>query len=190
MKRSLIIFLCLLFFHTTISSQSVDRKDERFWGEVGVGLYNSDNIYDKYASEFCVKLLKGNTLYTFRAMGVWEPTLFGPNVTDNFSGLGLLIGTVMSDKFIHVGISGGLGYIKGVMRGKLLYTEPSAGFFDIWDNRYFEKIEFFSPSIPLQIDFLLKPFSNLGLGVTLFADINFKRTVKGITFKIGLGEFR
>lgn len=190
MKRTLIIFLCLLFFHTTITSQSIDRKDDRFWGEVGIGTYNSENGYDKYASEFCVKLLKGNTLYTFRAMGVWEPTLFGPNVTDKFNGLGLLIGTVLSDNYVHVGISGGLGYIGGVMRGKLLYTEPSTGFFDIRDRRHFEKVEFLTPSIPLQIDFLLKPFSNLGLGVTLFADINFKRTIKGITFKIGLGEFR
>lgn len=190
MKRTLIIFLCLLFFHTTITSQSIDRMDDRFWGEVGIGTYNSENGYDKYASEFCVKLLKGNTLYTFRAMGVWEPTLFGPNVTENFSGLGLLIGTVISDKYFHVGISGGLGYISGVMRGKLLYTEPSTGFFDFRDLRHFEKVDFFSPSIPLQIDLLLKPLNHFGLGVTLFADINFKRTVKGITFKIGLGEFR
>ncbi len=190
MKRTLSILLCLIFCYTAITSQSVDRKDDRFWGEVGVGLYNSDEGYDKYANDFCVKLLKGNTLYTFRAMGIWEPTLFGPNVSDKLSGLGLLIGTVMSDNYIHVGISGGLGYIGGVMRGKLLYTDPSTGFFDITDRRHFEKVEFLTPCIPIQIDFLLKPFSFLGLGVSLFADINFKRTIKGVTFKIGLGEFR
>ena len=190
MKRTLLIFSCLMFYHTAITSQLVDRKDDRFWGEVGVGMYNSDDGYDKDASDFCVKLLKGNTLYTFRAMGVWEPTLFNSNVTDNFSGLGLLIGTVMSDNYIQVEISGGLGYISGVMRGKLLYTDPSTGMFDIWDHRHFEKVEFFSPSIPIQIDLLLKPLSHFGFGVSLFADINLRRTVKGITFKIGLGELR
>jgi hypothetical protein len=190
MKRTLLIFICLLFYHSAITSQLLEKEDDKFWGEVGVGMYNTDGGYDKYASDFCVKLLKKNTLYTFRVNGIWEPTLFNSNVTDNFSGMGLLIGTVMSDDYVQVAISGGLGYISGVMRGKLLYTDPPNGFFDITDGRHFEKVEFFAPSIPLQIDFLLKPSSHFGFGVSLFADLNFKRTIKGITFKIGLGEFR
>jgi hypothetical protein len=86
--------------------------------------------------------------------------------------------------------SGGLGITGGIKRGDLLYTEPSTGWFNIADGRRFEKDQFISPSIPLEIDLLFKPIKFLGVGFSLFGDLNFNRPMYGVALKLGIGQLR
>jgi len=190
MKKIGIILIGLTSLLQTGFSQIVDFKKDQYWIDAGFGSYYSTDQTDGFTWNLGVNLISDNTLYKLRFLNQQEFKIFGPGPLEESYSVGMMIGKGFKGKYIQILFSGGLGITGGIKRGKLLYTEPSSGWFDIGDPRHFEKERFISPSIPLEIDLLIKPIKYLGAGVTLFGDLNLKRPMYGFVLKFGLGKMR
>jgi hypothetical protein len=101
------------------------------------------------------------------------------------------LGKGYSRKYLQVQFSGGLGITGGIKRGDFLNKD------ELWlygvllfSRDICERDKFFTPSIPLQVDLLLKPIKYAGIGVTLFGDLNLVRPYCGFSIKLSLGKLR
>ncbi|MPN53579.1 hypothetical protein SDC9_201243 [bioreactor metagenome] len=132
-------------------------------------------------------LFKDSTLYKVRFLWNKEFDLLGSNdPSEEFYSAGVMIGKVRSNQYIQFRYSGGIGVIGGVKRGdKLLYTTGS------WlKKNYYGEENFITPSIPLELDLIFKPIKHFGIGFAIWGELNYKRPMGGIIFKIEVGKLR
>jgi len=190
MKRIGILIIGFICLFQVGYTQVIDLEKDKYWIDAGFGSYYSTEHTDGFTWNFGVNLIFDSTLYKLRFLNQQEFDLFGPDPLEEFYSVGMMIGKGFAGKFVQIQFSGGLGITGGIKRGELLYTEPSSGWFDIGDPRHFERDRFISPSIPLEIDILIMPIKYLGVGVSLFGDLNLKRPMYGFVFKFGLGKLR
>jgi hypothetical protein len=190
MKQSIIFLAGLIFYTLSGYSQIIDFKNDKYWIDAGVGGYYSTDLTDGLAWNLSVNMINDSTLYKVRFLNLQEFQLFGPDPLEEFYSVGMMVGKGFSGKYIQVFFSGGLGVTGGIKRGKLIYTEPGQGWFDLSGPGHYEKERFILPSIPLEIDMLIKPIKNLGAGITLFGDLNWARPMYGFIFKFAIGKLR
>ena len=80
-----------------------------------------------------------------------------------------------------VTLSGGLSLVNGVKQGESI---PSDG----WLGKKYEKLSFTSVGFPLEGNIFWKFSPSIGLGITLFADINAEKSFYGIFFCLKYGH--
>jgi len=190
MKQFNLLIIGLFILSISGSSQIIDFKNDKYWIDAGLGNYYSTSNTDGFTWNLGFNLIHDSKLYKVRFLNNKEFQLFSPDPLEEFNSVGILIGKGFSGKYIQIQFSGGLGVTSGLKRGKLLYTDPSKGWFDISNLNHYDKDRYITPSIPLEIDLLVKPIKFLGLGITLFGDLNYKRPMYGLIFKFGLGKLR
>ena len=176
-------------FVLTGFGQKINWETDRYWVDAGVGFYQSPNHNSGFAINLGVNLISDSTLYKFRAITCEEFELFGPTPTERYLSMGLMLGKGFSTKFLQIYFSAGLGITGGIIRGDYLYSEPSEGFFDL-GGRHYEKNNFVSPSLPLEVDIMLKPINTMGIGLSAFGDLNLKRPMYGFVAKFNFGKLR
>ncbi len=191
-KNQFFKFVFTVIFICSISSlvHAVDFKNDKYWIDAGFGNYYSTDNTEGISWNLAVNLINNNTLYKIRFLNHQEFKLFGPDPLEDFYNLGMMMGKGFSGKYHEIQVSGGLGITGGVNRGKLLYVEPSQGWFNISNPNHYEKEKFITPSIPLEIDLIIKPIKFLGAGATLFGDLNYKKPMYGFLIKFALGKLR
>ena len=182
LKLSVIIaLLCCLFLK--ISLYSADRSDENnsdsggVWLGLGIGSCH-------YGLSFCgtANYCFGKSLFTFRYLKADElqfGSIGGGNVSEPARSLreyGILYGSYMKSRISRSSISVGLSYIEAVDRGKLI------------DDYQYKKKELKAISIPIEMNLQLE-LDPVGLGFTVFANINKQRVNVGFLLKFLLGNF-
>lgn len=188
--RNIVVCILVFFFSIYIGHcQVAVVKESKFWIDAGPGAYNSGHT-SGFTLYLGANLVFDSTQYKLRTLLHDEFLLFGPSPSEKYYSVGALIGKGIYTRFIQIQVSAGLGVTGGITRGDLLYTEPiGGGWFDFSDRRRFEEKRFFTPSIPIEIDLLITPFKFVGVGFSLFGELNPKRPLYGAALKLGIGKF-
>ena len=189
MKRLNILIIGLFIFSINCFCQIIDIKRDKYWIDGGFGNYYSTGKTDGFTRNLCVNMIIDSTIYKIRLNNYQEFQLWGIDPVEQFNSLGILIGKGYSSKYIQLYFSAGFGIIDGVKRGKLLYTDIGQSWFSFNADHY-EKDRFSTLSIPIEVDLLLKPIKYVGVGVSFYCDLNYKRPMYGIIFKFAIGKLR
>ncbi len=185
-NAKLVVILVLL--SVTSYSQSAFVAEDTYWieGRGGLTLLQADYI----SAGASMNYIKDGRLYKVSFVNNSELDLFGPSPVQRVNNFGVMVGSISSGKHFHIQYSGGIGLSWGRLRGKHLYTEPGQGWFDLADRRVFEIDNFYTPSIPLEVEVYFKPIAYFGIGCGVFVDLNMKKPMAGVTLKAGAGKFR
>ncbi len=190
--KKLIALTILIIYSFTVHSQIIDFKNDKYWLDAGIGEYVSKKT-SGFTGNLSANAIINCTLYKISFLHSEEFNLFGPSPNEKYYTLSPMLGIGFSGRFLQLHISSGLGISWGVIRGNLLFTDPpSTGWFsfNLSDPRHYKKEHFISPSIPLELDFLIKPIKYAGLGLSVFGDLNFKRPMFGLVIKMAVGKLR
>ena len=176
----IIVLLCWFLIH--INLYSSDLSDEYnsdsggVWLGLGIGSCH-------YGLSFCgtANYCFGKSLFTFRYLKADELqfSFDGNNQEQPARSLreyGILYGSYMKSRISRSSISVGLSYIEAVDRGKLI------------DDYQYKKKELKALSIPIEMNLHLE-LGPVGLGFTVFANINKQRINVGFLLKFLLGSF-
>lgn len=176
-------------------AQTIDLKTARYWADAGIGTYSSSSSAG-FSLNLGLNFGFKNNVFRARFLTMEELNILGPSPTERFTSAGLLVGKTFSRKFFQAQVSGGLGVSTGIMRGRLISdpqtTSGGMGWpsMSLSDGRVFETKSFLALSIPVEVEMLLKPIKYAGLGMSLFGDLNLKRPLIGMSFKLALGKLR
>lgn len=144
-------------------------------GGLGVG------SLDGLAAQFSLAVpLSGGDLIG-RAAGTSEFTIFGTSETSQ--DIAVLYGRRSSGSKGWVRAAGGLGVAYGVRRGEQL---PGACFFGC----SYEQERHSTLGLAVQVDAVWAPISSLGLGLSLFGNLNQPGPFGGVTLNLYLGQVR
>lgn len=182
MRKIIFFVIGFVFLGLTGHSQVDDPKDHKLWLDAGVGLFGNGKA-GGLDLNFGLNLILNKTQFKLSTKLLEELDLFGPKPSEKYSSVGILAGRGFSGKYAHAIFSGGIGITWGSMRGDLSASQPPG-----WAGPYYKKELFSSVSIPLEIDLMFKPFKFLGVGFSIFGDLNFKRSYFGYGVKIGIGK--
>lgn len=170
-------------------AQKNDSTSFVLWADVGIGSYGAGPESTGFSPMLGINLYHKQILYRIRYTHAYEFELFGPTPSENLYSFGALVGKGFSNDKINFIFSAGLGITTGVIRGEFKEAQSSGGLLS-FRNEVFEKVNVFTPSIPLEIDMLLKFTKFFGAGFTVFADLNFRRPYLGWTIKLGIGKLK
>lgn len=188
MSRFTCLFTILLLW-AAVGSCQVHREPNLLWFEAGSGGYVSTHESEGFCWSLSASLVREGNLYKARFIHLQELSFFGPTPFEQFISFGMMAGKGVTGDIAHLYLSGGVGIAGGSIRGDMLgISSSSRSFFDIWDPRQFEEEHFITPSIPVEVDFLLKFGKHFGPGITLFGDLNVKRPFCGATVNVKLGK--
>lgn len=184
--KSLGVIVGLLVCSLTGFSQA--EKRDNYWFDFGAGGFETLRNLSGVSVILSYTQRHDSIYYTFRFIGNSEfgDVLAAPVPNEEYYSYGFLFGKGFSAKYAQIHFTVGVGITEGIRRGALIKSVP--GFFGYTD--YYERVEFRTPAIPLEIDILLKPLRWGGVGVTFFGDLNFVRSYCGVAFKVSLGRLR
>jgi len=133
----------------------------------------------------------GKKQITVRATCNAEFNLFGPTPNEEAWDVGVMYGRSAKSSYGVVSISAGLGLVGGVKRGSYLRSNFQSGYgwFTIVRDEY-EKNEFLTIGIPAEIQAYWTPFSKLGIGLTLYGNLNPEKPFAGLLVSIQIGDLR
>lgn len=168
----LISFLCF----STIRSQAQQIPPTRFWLSPGVGKTSHWAVLN--AAGFEPRNSQSVFIARYSVNGEIAPR-YEPGIKTGE--VGLLYGRRLKNwRF-----SGGLAYIYGNFRGNYLYTQPSPlmGTGDVY-----EYIGYKTVGIPAEIRYIAA-FKYVGIGLTVFGNMNDKRSFLGLSLSMYAGKF-
>ncbi len=186
MKTIYYLALILLIYSASVYSQVTDNGSYKYWFDAGLGIYEQSSKSDGFSFYSGINFVKGNTIYKAEYINMCEYNLFGASPSEEFHIGGLMIGKEISVKFIQLYFTGGLGVLSGFKRGKSLYKDKNL-FFNI---KHYEKDNFIVPSIPLETGITFTPIKYIGIGFSLWGNINYKTPSIGYRFIVGIGKLR
>ena len=190
MKRLGIAIGLLILFVTASASDTDSSKKYRVWFDASIGQTNSTKGVSCDMYGFGLTMADRRFFYTVKLTRNEEASDFlityGPLPYETYTSIDATIGTGISNKFLQLQGSVGLGVTTGIKRGAFLRSEST--FFGTID--YYEKDQFTALSIPLEVSFMFKPTRWLGLGVAGFGNLNGARTYSGYLFRLSLGRLR
>lgn len=184
-QTTFIILLINLLYFNEVYSQSIEKKQSnQIWAEAGFGIF-THRATPAFGKTFWANYSRGNNIYKLRYQDFEEFRIMGPSPREYTKSLSLMIGKKRGNDIVHLSASGGLGISTGVSRGNFLYTDGTLITKDVFETKTFSKI-----SLPLEIDFVFKPFPYFGMGLALTGDINSERSNMGILLKAGFGLYK
>src|SRR5690606_28601276 len=109
--------------------------------------------------------------------------------TDEFyNDIGLFYGKGIHNKYGSILFFAGSGITFGNERDKLMYKVSSTRMFQC--SEHYSKRFFISPSINLELELILKPLKQLGIGIRGYANANLKHPFTGVSVFISIGNLR
>ncbi len=88
-------------------------------------------------------------------------------------------------RWTFVSVSAGAGLVTGHLRGRYLTTQSTW----LWgSSSIYEDVKFTTPGVALDVETSLTPFSFLGVGTNIFANINARSSYLGFLLTIQLGK--
>ena len=140
-------------------------------GSVGLGGTASLNI------------VHGKTLCAFRVASLEEFNIFGPSPNLSATDFGVMIGRASRSRHGLSYAAAGVGLVHSVTRGRLV--QPGVWFF----GPEYERIERTTVGIPVELG-AIAHVGVIGIGVSLFGDINPAQSFVGLALTVPLGKLR
>lgn len=161
-----------------ISDQSA--PNQHFWLKVGLGSYDSRR--DPGISLYSSLTYQRNDMIKLRFMLNEEFSLF--DFDEKFYDIGLMYGKSKTFEWTKISAYAGIGVFAGILQGD--YIGPgSGGWFS--PNEY-EKKKFTTYGIPLELEFSILPKQLLGIGISLYSNVNKVNSLYGVALKLEIGR--
>jgi len=188
--RQLCFITGLLLYSLTCVSQVVDFENDEYWVDAGVGGFSTIDEISDISWHLSVNLFKDTTFYKIKYTRneEWDFSFSGPRPEEKYNSISLMIGKGFSRKHIQLQYLGGLGITGGIKRGKFIKRTGQYLFFGPYD--VYEEDKFITLSIPLEVGLTFKPGKYIGIGGTLFGDLNKVRPYYGLALKLSVGKLR
>jgi len=154
---------------------------ELYWFNGGIGSSSAG-----LSAGISFSHLNGKHLLTVRLTYNEEFVIFGPSPAENAWDFGCMYGRVTKSKYGFASIAAGLGLVGGVRRGRYLGYDVNGWFGTSW----YAEDDFFTLGIPAELQAFWTPFSKLGIGVTLYGNLNPEKPFAGLLVSIQIGDLR
>ena len=165
------LLVILLISYSSSFCQLTENNQNKYWGTFGFAGYE-----DGFGLGVSADYLKNRNYWKLRYIKVYEfafEIFSHTEPYEKFYDIGLLYGRITNTKIVRFSISGGLGIFGGIKRGDFLFTNQVSS----WNYiNYYKENQIFSPSIPLEVGMNLMPLDIIGIGISGFANINFKKS--------------
>ena len=189
--RQLCFITVLFLYSLTCVSQVIDFENDEYWVDAGIGGFGTIDKMGGGLYHFGANLFKDSTtFYKIKYSRIEEVSDYwftGPRPEERYNSFSLMIGKGFSRKHIQLQYLGGLGITGGMKRGKFI---KKTGLWLITSYDVYEEDKFITLSIPLEVGFTYKPGKSIGIGVTLFGDLNQVRPYYGLALKLSAGKLR
>lgn len=149
------------------SSRDTTFHEDRYWVNTGLGVGTNG-----MALIAGTHYQSGPNLLSFRGSATAE--IFG----DEFWDIGLLYGWASSEYDYHISFSSGIAVIGG--------SRSEGGLFSDTPREVISA----QLGVPLEGQFFWRPFSNFGLGLYGFANLNTEQPFAGLALSVQLGKLR
>lgn len=170
----------------TQSENSASILNRQYWINGGPGASSAG-----LSAGLSFSHLNGKHLITVRSTYNEELIIFGPSPAESIWDVGVMYGRSAKSKYGFASVSAGLGLVGGVKRGTYLgdNLDDGYGWFVIKIDRY-EKDEFVTLGFPAEIQAFWTPLSKLGIGITLYGNLNPEKSFAGFLVSIQIGNLR
>lgn len=188
MKKLTLGLALLLLFASIVSSQEITKETTMYWANVQGGTFSTVKKIGGFSAGVSLNAIKGNSIYKMRyfhdeRFQLWEPA-------EVYNEMSLLTGKSYYSKFLQINLSAGLGVTFGEVVAKTTVTEYRDQWYNLRTTTSHEFETFITPSIPLEIEFMVKPLKEIGLGLSLGGNLNFKRPTLRSTVSFIIGKLR
>jgi hypothetical protein len=180
------LFILFLLCSSSVYCQTSDIS-RNFWVSGGTGIYK-DGLYtgfplyislngsqSKLSDKINHRKRYKATKLEFRLIN--NTSSLSEDNYENLNEFALLCG-ISFGKALQFSVSGGIGLIKGI---------KTAGINPPGTPVYFDE-KVFTPGLPLELNLSLRPVRFFGLGLTGFANLNFKAPIYGCILNVELGK--
>jgi len=170
----------------TQSENSASILNRQYWINGGLGVSSAG-----LSSGVGFSHQTGKQLITVRSTYNEELNIFGPSPAERVWDVGVMYGRIAKSKYGFASVSAGLGLVGGVKRGTYLgdNLDDDYGWFVIKIDRY-EKDKFVTLGFPAEIQAFWTPLSKLGIGITLYGNLNPEKSFAGFLVSIQIGNLR
>jgi hypothetical protein len=167
------------------SGIKAQRKPDLWWINAGLGYGIWESSTDGISLGAGFSMSKESHLFSIRYVFIEELNLFGPLPAETIWDIGLLYGKFKQSSLGIASISGGLGLLGGVKRGKYL-----RGSNWLFGPAHYESLKFTTIGFPLEGQIFWTPFDHFGIGINGFCNLNAKNSFAGGLFCIRFGTFK
>lgn len=166
-------FIVLLFLPIMILTAQEENPKQKYWFNVGLGINNSSvaNIGGNYNFSFKEYYFQVGYQFISRGLGLPYSYLFYKEFP--LYALNVGVGNISKNRFVFFGNFIGPSYVWGEKLGEDI---------DIYGHRQIEKFNTVGIAINSQLFF--KPLSEIGLGLELYGNINFIRTMGEVKLSV------
>jgi hypothetical protein len=181
--RVLICWLCCSVLCMATIQAHETSSNTGFWvtsgagaGTTGLGLYLSMNLSYQPSYFFTLRTAGDHEMNLLKGLGHHSPQ-------ESLRDYGILAGVrTRRDRFGYLALAGGVSYVKGVRRGRLLYRERV-----LFGSSTYESVNISTVGFPVEAHAVLNLGKGFAIGTTGYADINSQRTDSGILLTFSMG---
>jgi hypothetical protein len=164
----------------------------------GAGSLMASGVDGAMAFRAALVVPRGSNLVTVRTSAMEEFTLFR-SPSESAWDIGFLFGRRTSSRRLYASASAGLGVTGGMRRGQdrtdqaeveACTQSPFCWMAALFSTAEYEEDPFMTVGVPFELEAGWMPFSKVGLGVSLFGNLNSGRNMLGGTVQLVLGRFR
>lgn len=166
-------------------NQTDNLNNEKYWVDAGLGFFISTKDASGLSLNLGANVIQKNILGRLKISYYSAMNLGSSAPLEKYHSIGILVGKAFTSQNISIQLSGGLGITRLKLRSQWQEGSNEDG---TYVSQLSKKETIFSPSIPLEVVFMVKPLKYMGMGVSLFADLNIKRPMCGVIFKIDIGR--
>ena len=168
-------------------------KEHHYWANAGLGLglfRQSDGDIVGLGGGIGLSYRIRNRIISLRYVHIEEITIFGPSPSESVSDLGALYGIITKGKYGFASLSGGISFVRGVRRGKLLSSGGGWGWSWFGSSETYEELTFHTFGIPIEAQLFWTPLSFLGIGIYAAGNLNSQRSFAAVLLCLQLGKLR
>ncbi|MDY0201178.1 MAG: hypothetical protein WC951_00660 [Bacteroidales bacterium] len=165
--------------------QTNNLNKEQYWVDAGLGFFVSTKDAAGLSLNLGANVIYKN-IYAKLKTSYYSAMSLGSNAPlEKYFSAGILVGKVFFDENISIQLSGGLGITRLNLLSHWQDIQSEDG---TYVSQLSEQEIIFTPSIPLEVNFMVKPLKSVGMGFSVFADLNIKRPMCGVTLKLAFGR--
>jgi hypothetical protein len=183
MKKFVIPIIVISIF--SIRSAYSQDEIERFAINPKMGMYNSLNKSDGFAYGIEIGIKQNELLYSLDYYRLDEFTLFGPNPSENYNQLGIMIGDYIGEQYWRLQYQAGISMFWGTKRTNVISS--GSGWFG---GSTYDTENFYTIGLPAKLGFKFVPFRFMAIGIDLQANINLNNPVIMPLISLEFGNLR
>ncbi len=188
-KKPLMLIILLISSLSNLLAESDSTKKHNFlWINIAGG-------GGSYETAFSLSLNKQNgfNLWNLRFLevGAFKNDIYQSKPELEAKELAFMYGLVSTaSDYVAVSFTGGISFVYGINHGKYLGDNQFEFNGNIIHQSVYEKVEYYTAGISVDLQISLKIFKGLGLGLEFFANENFETRFLGAMIAIQYGFLR